>query len=226
MQDVEMFLNQMTYSYNSLNPLLFDEKGVMHDDVREIFKNYLSYIYRTVLGYISGLKIADCYISGFCCGYINPDIEDINLHIIIKNKSCKGLVKDKRIFDRFLRSMYIDKCANYQFHIKDKKLNIVLGAIDNKMIGQYSILKNKWMMRPDKYALTDIDFNDIIKGYKDTQNSLDFLEEDIRNGNNLIDAYKNKDAYLNKLYTEQWSSLEKYIIYYLLKNRKGNMLIW
>ena len=226
MQDVEMFLNQLTSSYNSLNPTLFNEKGVMHDDVREIFKNYLSYIYRTTLGVIEGLEMADCYISGLGCGYINPEIEDINLHIIVKNKSCKGLVKDKKIFDRFLHTVYINCYLDCKFYIKDKKLNIVLGAIDNKMIGQYSILKNKWMMRPDKYALTDIDFKDIIKGYKDTQNSLDFLEEDIRNGNNLIDAYENKDAYLNKLYAEQWDSLKNYIIYYYLRNRKENPLIW
>lgn len=131
--------------HNELNPALFtDEK--MNDDVRsqllEIAQDFLD-----ELG-VSDLEVKDITISGSNAAYTYTDHSDIDLHILVDIDALRN--------DEIYRELFTAKKTVYNdsHDIMVRGYDVELYVQDVGMpvqsLGEYSVLKNKWVKHPVK----------------------------------------------------------------------------
>ncbi len=134
-----------------LAPFVFDENGIMHEDVRQGLLKIADFVINKTIKNISGLRVTDVCLTGSCSGYLYHNNSDIDIRIVVKNEHCSALAKDKKHFDMFLAAQLNG------FLIQTKELRYQKRVVDVKMSSEnidflslYSIKNNQWLIKPEK----------------------------------------------------------------------------
>ena len=150
----------------TLAPWIFDENQKMLSDVRRKLLDMAQKMIDETIAPIKGLEVTDICLHGSLSDYFYHDKSDIDLFIEVKNKSCQSIAKDQKHFDMFLSS----QTATYRKHpffSQNRLIDIKMGVNEIQFVGVYSILNDKWRIKPNK---------DIIKGLTE-ENMIAYYEK-------------------------------------------------
>lgn len=142
---------------DNLCKLIFDEEMIMHKDIRkkllDISDDFIEFI---------GIEffIHDIVLTGSLANYNWSNYSDVDIHIIID-------FEDQNYSSKFMKEFFDSKKDNWNNlrNVKIKNFDVELYVQDVKEAhtssGVYSILNNKWVVKP-KQTDAQIDKNKIL----------------------------------------------------------------
>jgi hypothetical protein len=195
---------------DSLSDSIFmksDGEFLMRNDVRksllEIADNFID-----SLGV--DFFIHDIILTGSLSNYNWSEYSDVDLHILIDFNEIGDNLNDsitQKIFKEFFDAKKNIWNENHDVKIKGYDVEIYVQDVNEKheSTGIYSILNNKWIIKPEK-KIHKIDEDKILKKGEDYIKKIDLLYNKMKSGINVIDEItKLKD----KLKEFRKSGLEK-----------------
>ena len=131
--------------HNKLNPALWRDKKLKYD-----VKKLLEKITDTFIKFvdISKFKVVDVIITGSNANYNWTDESDIDLHLVIDLSN----VKNKKLMLKLLQTKRFLWNYIHNITINGYDVEIYIQYIDEPHVssGVYSILSNKWIVKPKK----------------------------------------------------------------------------
>ena len=143
--------------HDDLNPLIWDKKGVMKDDVRKqllkIAKRFIEF------SDLEKLNFDDIIMTGSMANYNYNENSDIDLHILMDHDQVS---KQKDFADEFLKMKKSIWNERYPIQIKGHDVELYYQDTDepHHSTGTYSVIKNEWINEPTK-KIIDVDTENI-----------------------------------------------------------------
>ena len=148
-----------------LNPD-FWQNGVLNRDIRIALLKIASTFLKD-----SKLKVTlkDVYFLGSNANYNWTDQSDIDLHILIDFKELNMPYDDARNYANVLAKKWNN---DHDITVRNKHVEVYLQDVqeENKSVGVYSIISNKWIKQPVKLQKVEIDKNLVKLNYKKWKN--------------------------------------------------------
>lgn len=151
----------------TLDPQLFDKDGQMFPQMREKLLNRADFIIQQTIAGIPGLKVADICLTGSAASYCYHKGSDIDIKIEVHNENCPFLTKDIRCLREFygnLVSVFYNK--GYKLFIGNRFVDPQISPCQIDIMGIYSILNKRWVLKPDRNATLGLNEEEIMDVYK------------------------------------------------------------
>ena len=187
--------------HDELNPLIWQENGLLKEDVREVLlKNAKRFI---EFSNLENLKFEDIILTGSMANYNYNEDSDLDIHIILDYNQ---ISENEDFADEFLRmkkSIWNDR---YPIQIKGHDVEVYYQDADevHHSTGTYSVMRNEWVTVPTK-KIVDIDTSNIKAKAAQLMYEIDNLE-DIKNSEQFLEKY---NALKDKIKKMRQSGLEK-----------------
>ena len=188
-------------SKNVLSPSIFDGSLKMHDNIRkrllEISDLFVDYV---------GIDffIHDIILTGSLANYNWSKFSDVDLHILIDmSEFTPNNSQTDSSFNLIIKEFFMAKKSlwnnSHDIKIKGFDVEIYVEDIDEEHIssGVYSILDNKWVIKPQKKKEM-IDERTILEKGDEYANLIDSLPEKAENGINIVDQINDISDKLKK----------------------------
>jgi len=206
---------------DTLDVTLFNAHNKMHKDVKSKLLAYADFVVMHSISFIPGIEVEDILLNGSYASYFYHPKSNIDIKILVKNKSCDFLTKNDIDLVRFMDYMRKAAISNPDFKLNEKNIDIKFGTYQYELVGLYSLLNDKWIIEPKKEIVNTIDadkiYHEYEKKYYQIQNHLNEIE---KSGEILtIKGLHNLEKYYTDLYKEGANSIENYIVFKLLKYR-------
>lgn len=136
--------------HDKLNPLIFDSSGKMRDEVRKALLRIANFFIDEYAN-IPREAIIDIILTGSNASYSYTKNSDIDLHIVIDpDKIGNRCAED--IIDEWLLAKRTLFNSSFDITIKGMDVEIYPQLEDEPhySLGIYSILKDKWIVKPEK----------------------------------------------------------------------------
>lgn len=169
--------------HDELNPLIWQENGLLKEDVREVLlKNAKRFI---EFSNLENLKFEDIILTGSMANYNYNEDSDLDIHIILDYNQ---ISENEDFADEFLRmkkSIWNDR---YLIQVKGHEVEMYYQNADEPhySTGTFSLMNNKWINEPTK-KIIDVNVEAIkekggqlmyeIDDLADIIDSEDFLEK-------------------------------------------------
>ncbi len=138
--------------YDYLEPLVFDEKEKLRDEVREKLIEVGNLIEHKLRHVAPDLIIDDVVLQGEITSYIREEKCDIALQLICHSPSTPDVNLDA-IMNATIGYFYNSK--NLHLHFQDKEIAyLAISKLIGTYSGVYSVKNNKWISKPIKKAFT------------------------------------------------------------------------
>lgn len=149
--------------YNStLNPALWNEDGTLKQDVNQNLVQIAKDFYEE-----TRIKptICDILLLGSSANYNWSSNSDIDIHVSIDFAQLKMSKEDAENYTNALKAKWNDA---HDIHIKGHNVELYIQDINHKThaLGIYSLLQNKWLVKPNK-VIVKLDNNLIKQKYHD-----------------------------------------------------------
>lgn len=131
---------------DSLNSKIWDTNGQIYPDIQER-------LLQIALNFFNELEIdaplKDIILTGSLANYNYHDQSDFDLHIIIDIKEILG---DMDFVKQSLNALRFKWNTTFDIHIKGHEVEIYVQDVNEPHVanGQYSILHDKWLVKPKK----------------------------------------------------------------------------
>ena len=149
--------------YNSiLNPQLFDESDNLKQDVLESLKVIGKAFYENTE---LEAPVKDILMIGSSAGYNWTPTSDIDLHILI---DFKDIDENKDLVKGYVDALKSNWNQSHHIRVGNHPVEVYIQDVDEKNKSQaiYSVLNDKWVLKPE-YEDLEIDKDAIKKKYKD-----------------------------------------------------------
>ena len=149
--------------YNSiLNPQLFDAEDNLKQDVLKSLKEIGKAFYENTE---LEAPVKDILMIGSSAGYNWTPTSDIDLHILI---DFKDIDKNKDLVKGYVDALKGNWNQSHHIRVGNHPVEVYIQDVDEKNKSQavYSILNDKWVLKPE-YEDLEIDKEAIKKKYKD-----------------------------------------------------------
>lgn len=179
--------------HNKLNPIIWNNDNTIKPEIKKIlYKNIKRFIDFLDL---DDIKIKDIILTGSMANYNYNENSDIDIHIITdfsKISNNKDFVENYFKMKKNIWNEKINpKIKNHEIEIYVQDVNEILYAS-----GTYSLIKNKWLMKPIKKIIT-IDKKTIQKKVSEFINKIEELESKL-DDKNWLNYYKTLKDKLKK----------------------------
>jgi predicted nucleotidyltransferase len=147
---------------NTLNPALWNEDGTLKQDVNQNLVQIARDFYEET--HLSP-AISDILLLGSSANYNWTPNSDIDVHVSIDFTQLKMSKEDAENYTNALKAKWN---AAHDIHIKGHNVEMYIQDINHKThaLGIYSLLQNKWLVKPDK-LIVKLDNNLIKQKYHD-----------------------------------------------------------
>ncbi len=149
--------------YNSiLNPQLFDENDNLKQDVLKSLKEIGKAFYENTE---LEAPVKDILMIGSSAGYNWTPTSDIDLHILI---DFKDIDENKVLVKGYVDALKSNWNQSHHIRVGNHPVEVYIQDVDEKNKSQaiYSVLNDKWVLKPE-YEDLEIDKDAIKKKYKD-----------------------------------------------------------
>lgn len=132
--------------HDSLNPKLFDLDEKLHEPVRKqllvIADDFIEH-----LG-INSIDVVDITLSGSNAAFTYTPHSDIDLHILVDISK----LKDDEVYRELFTSKKIEFNSSHNIKIRGYDVELYVQDIAEpvKSLGEYSVMKDKWIKYPSK----------------------------------------------------------------------------
>jgi hypothetical protein len=153
---------------NTLNPAVWNEDETIKPEVSqmilEVAKNFYKDTELTP-------PIRDILMLGSSANYNWTKTSDIDIHVSIDFSELKMPVDDAKNYTNALKSAWN---SLHDIHIKKHNVELYIQNIDHKThaLGIYSLIQNKWIIKPNK-QLIKLDNDLIQQKYSDLKTKID-----------------------------------------------------
>lgn len=206
-----------------LDPYIFDSNGVIHDDIRKRLLHRTGFLIKNTVDQISGLEVTDICITGSAATYLYYDRSDIDMKIIVRNKS-NPIIKDNNDglleFLPMLANSYHLK--NRSFYIDDRFVDIKLSPHHVDILGLYSVLNRQWLIKPNPNDTVGFSLEEIMEEYHRQLNEIQKIIDEHQKHSaaaTLEDYHILLDRYRD--YLTNTNTIKDYIVYKLLNYKRA-----
>jgi len=172
---------------NTLNPALWNDDGTLKQDVNQnlvqIAKDFYEETQLTP-------TISDILLLGSSANYNWTPTSDIDVHVSIDFAQLKMSKEDAGNYTNALKAKWNDA---HDIHIKDHNVEMYIQDVNHKThaLGIYSLLQNKWLVKPNK-VIVKLDNNLIKQKYRDLVSK---ISNAIKSKDINVIKYTLKDVY-------------------------------
>jgi hypothetical protein len=144
----EYKLSDAIVLHDTLNPLLWNSKGVLHSDVHSALLA-IATDFREFMG-VNDISLVDIRISGSNAAYSYTKHSDIDLHLIVDLSQIALSPVFIELFDA-KKYQYNDQ---HNIFVKGYSVEVYVQQIDQHHVslGEYSLLNNEWIKYPSMVA--------------------------------------------------------------------------
>lgn len=147
---------------NTLNPAIWNDDGTLKQDVNQNLVQIAKDFYEET--HLSP-SISDILLLGSSANYNWTPTSDIDVHVSINFAQLKMSKEDADTYTNALKAKWNDA---HDIHIKGHNVEMYIQDVNHKThaLGIYSLLHNKWTVKPDK-LIVKLDDNLIKQKYHD-----------------------------------------------------------
>jgi len=164
---------------NELNPKIWDEDQKLRPEIR---KNLLKISDDYFEGLeLDGVDIEDVTMTGSLANYNWSKYSDVDLHILI---DYNDVPVDEDLIEDFLKTKSTSWNESHDIKIYGFEVELYLQDIEEEHVssGVYSILKNEWIIKPEKKRIKINDKSVNLKS-KRIMDAIDKLYDEVEDGN-------------------------------------------
>ena len=171
---------KLLHKQEKLHPVLFDNQGMMYEEIREKFLRIADFFIKKNLSRIQGLQVKDICLVGSSASYLYGDDSDFDVRIITDFSACPSVKNNKTAWDilqRLLAHTFYGQ--HMRFSVEGIRVDYKNGNDNNYVMGNYSILNNQWLIKPRAdLPIEKITAQELIQGYyKETAEMYEALAE-------------------------------------------------
>lgn len=162
---------------------------------------------------VKSLKVKDVVLTGSLANYNWSPFSDVDIHVIVDTS--KSNVHKDLLADYFSLKKEAFKKNHSEMNIFGYDVELYAQDIkeEHNSSGQYSVLKNKWVVEPEPFTEEDeFDETNVLEKSSLITDEIDFIENAIGNTNNKRDLRKLEtrlSSLLKKLKDQRKKGLEK-----------------
>ena len=161
----------MIQVHNSLNPELWQDKTLIPEIKKQLIKISAAF-YNTLK-----IKVApeDILLTGSSANYNYTPTSDIDLHILLNFKKINCEIDFTKEYFLNKKSLWNNE---HEITIKGKDVELYVQDIrePHKSTGIYSVIQDKWLVKPSKsnFYLQDVNKNEILQKYNHIKELIDY----------------------------------------------------
>lgn len=212
-------MRQLLTAQEKLNPFLFDSNAAMHEELRQILLNKCYFIYNLATQNIPGLEIEDIRLAGSMTSYFYRANSDIDVKIMIKNSGNPFLPKNGRFLGEALNLLHTSLGNDkIRLFLNGKFVDVQFDCICMDAGGLYSILENKWLIKPNKNRFKGITPEELLANFYEAMDEINTYMKQFKlvNGKFAIEDCKKMLEYYHYQVVDKTSN----------KNNKMNYLVF
>ncbi len=164
---VERIAQSLLSPKERLNPLLFDENDVMHEEVRKSLLEFAQTYIDNIYGKFENTVIKDISLAGSQASYFYHDNSDIDLVIDIQGENNGYLNEDyRRYFHKYIGNIASEWLPDdLQSKWRGISVEVSPDRFKHKYSPQYSLLHNRWIFKFDNSLLDNITVQAVADAY-------------------------------------------------------------
>lgn len=145
-----------------LHPLLFDENGIMFEHQRQKFLTQTDLIIKKTFKALENYEITDVILIGSSASYFYNEDSDFDVKILINLSKNPAVASNLKGFIKILNNTFY--CSALKFRIDRHFVDIKFGTDDYFVMGNYSIMHNKWNISPrNDFKIKDIKAETLVR---------------------------------------------------------------
>lgn len=206
----------------SLHPQIFDENAEMYEDLRLKILKKTEFFFNKAFQYIGGFVIDDIVLVGSCACYMYKEKSDLDVVIKVKNVSNMVFPTDSIKLEKACTYIGTGAFDSYsKFYVNGRYMDIKIDSTIYNLVGEYSILHNRWLKKPNKDDVCGILYDDLIERYYAKVKEID----DYMNQFECVDGkYTTQDAekmvqYYTDLFKVYIADVKNYLIFKMLSSQ-------
>lgn len=131
---------------DKLHPLLFGEDGFMLEETRQELLKKANFYIAKVLRTIQDIQVSDIILVGSSASYFYTSASDFDLKIILNLSHNRAIGSNVKKFLKILNNTFYRN--NVRLRLYDHFIDIKFDEDDNFVMGNYSVLHNRWNIKP------------------------------------------------------------------------------
>jgi hypothetical protein len=190
---------------DDLNPKIWDKNQKLRPEIRKtLLKIADDYFESLELG---SVDIEDVTLTGSLANYNWSQYSDVDLHMLI---DYKDVPVDESLVQDFLKTKSTAWNQNHDIKIYGYDVELYVQDISEEHVstGVYSILKNEWIIHPEKKAINLDDKNVKLKSER-IMDSIDDLYDEMKKSKNYDDVVVKSDKIKDKIKKMRQASLDE-----------------
>ena len=195
---------------------IFDANNKMHENIRQGLLKIANKVIDETIANIKGLEVYDIVLTGSLPTYFYYDNSDVDIRILVRNKNCDDITRDADSLDAFLTiQKNILQARGYAFRYLDMTVDVKITSFPIEFVGLYSLIKNKFRVRPNKKIGANLITDDIMFAY-DCQKNI--IQKKIKRNDVRFEKVLALDDLYHQLYQSSYTGkiYKNYLIFKLL----------
>jgi len=190
---------------DELNPRIWDENQKMEPEVRKTLLKIADDYFEGLE--LPGVDIEDICMTGSLANYNWSQYSDVDLHILI---DYKDVPVDQNLVMDFLKTKSTAWNDNHDIKIYGFDIEIYVQDIEEEHVstGVYSLLKNEWVVHPEKKAIKVDDYNVKLKSER-LMDAIDDLYDEMKDSKNYDSVVEKSDKIKDKIKKMRQAGLDK-----------------
>lgn len=185
-KNFDIQFNDIINFNTKLNPLFFDKNNKLKQDIKKsLFKIYNMFVLQLLqIEDIKPIEIQDLRFLGSNAQYTYTKFSDIDLHVVIDLNKLSDNQDQKKLLDKLLKNSGSLFNVNHNITIKGRQVQIYVQDKNESGVfnGVYSIMQDKWLVKPkivNQKDIPKIDKPQIIKKYKQLIRQFKLIKHDL-----------------------------------------------
>jgi hypothetical protein len=180
---------------DELNPKIWDENQKMEPEVRKTLLKIADDYFEGLE--LPGVDIEDITMTGSLANFNWSQYSDVDLHIVIDHSE---VPVDPSLVEDFLKTKSTAWNDNHDIKIYGFDIEIYVQDMNEEHVstGVYSVLRNEWVIHPEKKPIKVDDKNVKLKSER-IMDSIDALYDEMQDSKNYDDVVEKSDKIKDKI---------------------------
>lgn len=190
---------------DELNPKIWDENQKLHPEIRKTLLKIADDYFEGLE--LPGVDIEDVCLTGSLANYNWSQYSDVDLHILI---DYKDVPVDESLVQDFLKTKSTAWNDGHEIKIYGFDVELYVQDIDEEHVstGVYSILRNEWVVHPEKKPIRIDDKNVKLKSER-IMDSIDALYDEMKDTKNYDSVVEKSDKIKDRIKKMRQAGLDK-----------------
>lgn len=201
----------------TLDRQLFDINGKLYPEIRKDLLNITDYAIKTSVDIFDVMEVKDIYMNGSCASYFYRPNSDIDIRIDARNEKAPYLAQDDKYLTLLTTGVLKGATHGFNFKVNKRFVDIKISPYMSEIVGLYSVMNDKWVVKPDKNITEGLNIADICNEYEKQF----YIAQDVINNFNSkkvseLSDILNLETYIENRIFKSAENMREYVVYKLL----------